>query len=104
MISGVPSFCAAAARVNVPLAVGNEQIHIIPAVHDLIESLSDSGTYVLMKAGSKMKQVKEIIKKSGQNAVMIENCGMEKERVHSHIDDMPDEAGYYSLIIAKETK
>ena len=104
LISGVPSFCAAAARVNVPLAIRNEQIHIVPAVDNLIECLPDSGTYVLMKAGSKMKQLKEIIKKSGRYAVMIENCGMEEERVYSHVDDMPDAAGYYSLIIAKETE
>ena len=29
-----------------------------------------------MKTGKKMKQVKESIEKSGQKAVMIENCGM----------------------------
>ena len=104
LISGVPSFCAAAARVNAPLAVWNEQIHIIPAVHNGIELLPDSGTCVLMKSGSKMKQIKEIIKKSRRDAVMVENCGMEEEHVCFQVDDMPDTAGYYSLIIAKDTE
>ncbi|MDE7283910.1 MAG: precorrin-2 C(20)-methyltransferase [Lachnospiraceae bacterium] len=104
LISGVPSFCAAAARVNMPLAVRNEQIHIVPAVDNLIEFLPDSGTCVFMKTGSKMKQLKEIIRKSGRYAVMIENCGMEEEQVCFHVDDMPDTTGYYSLIIAKETE
>ena len=83
--------------------MGNEQIHIVPAVQGMKESFSDSGTYVLMKAGSKMKEIKELIKKSGRSAVMVENCGMEEEQIWFHVDDMPDTTGYYSLIIAKET-
>ena len=104
LVSGVPSFCAVAARMNMPLAIWNEQIHIFPAVHNLSERLPDSGTCVLMKSGSKMSQVKEILKKSGRDAVMIENCGTEKEQVYFHVDDIPDTAGYYSLIISKETE
>lgn len=104
LVSGVPSFCAAAARVNMPLAIWNEQIHVIPAVHNLAEELPADGTCVLMKSGSKMKQVKEMIKKSGRDAVMVENCGTEAEKVYLHVDEIPDTAGYYSLIIAKEAK
>lgn len=102
LINGVPSFCAAAARVNMPLSVWNEQIHVLPAVHNLTEPLPSAGTCVLMKSGSKMKQVKEIVRKSGRDAVMVENCGTEKEQIYLHVDDIPDTAGYYSLIIAKE--
>lgn len=104
LVSGVPSFCAAAARVNLPLGIWNEQIHIFPAVHNLTEDLPMEGTCVLMKSGSKMKQVKEMIKKSGRDAVMVENCGTEKEEVYLHVDEIPDSAGYYSLIIAKEVQ
>lgn len=101
LVSGVTSFCAAAARVNQPLGIRKEQIHIYPA-HSLEEELPDEGTCILMKSGSRMKQVKEIIKKSGRDAVMVENCGMEDEKVYSHVDEIPDTAGYYSLIIARE--
>lgn len=104
LISGIPSFCAAAARMNMPLAIWNEQIHIFPAIHNLSETLPDSGTCVLMKSGSKMNQVKEILKKSGRDAVMIENCGTSKEKVYFHVDEIPDTAGYYSLIISKGTE
>ena len=102
LVSGIPSFCAAAARMNMPLAIWNEQVHIFPAVHMLSETLPDSGTCVLMKSGSKMGQVKEILKKSGRDAVMIENCGTSSEQVYMHVDEIPDTAGYYSLIISKE--
>ncbi|MGN0485168.1 MAG: precorrin-2 C(20)-methyltransferase [Lachnospiraceae bacterium] len=104
LISGVPSFCAAAARANLPLAVWNEPIHIFPAVHSLEETLPPDGTCVLMKSGSRMRQVKEQLKKSGRDAVMVENCGTPQEQVYFSADEIPDTAGYYSLIIAREPK
>lgn len=104
LISGVPSFCAAAARMNIPLAIWNEQIHIFPAVHHLSGELPEKGTCILMKSGSKMNRVKEILKESGRDAVMIENCGTGKEQVYLHVDEIPDTAGYYSLIISKEAE
>ena len=103
-VSGIPSFCATAARMNMPLAIWNEPIHIFPAVHNLSGTLPDSGTCILMKSGRKMNRVKEILKKSGRNAVMVENCGMGEERVYFHIDEIPDTAGYYCLIISRETE
>ena len=64
--------------------------------------IQKKGTYVLMKSASKMAQVKELIKESGRDAVMVENCGAENEKVYHHVDEIPDDAGYYSLIIARE--
>ena len=101
-VSGIPSFCAAAARMNIPLSIWNEEIHVMPAVHDLEGGLPATGTCVLMKSGSKMAQVKERIRKSGREAVMVENCGAENEKVYESLDAIPDDAGYYSLIIARE--
>ena len=53
---------------------------------------------------SNMEQVKEMIKKSGRDAVMVENCGTDQEKIYHHVDDIPDKAGYYSLVISKETE
>jgi len=102
LISGVTSFCAAAARVNIPLSVGNESIHIFPAVYNLTENLPDEGTCVFMKSGSRLRQVKEVIRKSGREAVMVENCGMQREQVYYQLEEIPDQSGYYSLMIARE--
>ena len=33
---------------------------------------------------------------------MVENCGMEEERIYKGIDSIPDEAGYFSIVIVKE--
>lgn len=104
LISGIPSFCAAAARMDVSLAEWNEPLHILPAVHRLDSRLEQTGNYVLMKSGTKMNQVKDILRESGRKVVMVENCGMENERIYRSTEEIPDDAGYYSLIIAKESK
>lgn len=49
-----------------------------------------------------MNQVKEILAKSGRNIRMVENCGMPDEHIYNSVEEIPDDAGYYSLIIAKE--
>lgn len=102
LVNGIPSFCAAAARVNWPLTIWQEELHILPAVHRQEDMLSAPGNYVLMKSGRKMKQVKEMLKKSGHDVVAVENCGMEDEHIYHGVDEIPDDSGYYSLIIAKE--
>lgn len=102
LVSGVTSFCAAAACVNTPLAVWNEQLHILPAVHSLEHELDGEGNYILMKSGRRMKQVKESLAASGRSVVAVENCGTPEERVYRGVEEIPDDAGYYSLIIAKE--
>lgn len=102
LVSGITSFCAAAARANISLVEWNEQLHVLPAVHRLDSELEQPGNYVLMKSGRKMGQVKEMLRKSGRNVVMVENCGMETEHIYHSVDEIPDDAGYYSLIIAKE--
>ncbi len=102
LASGITSFCAAAARTNTSLVEWNEQLHILPAVHRLDSRLEQSGNYVLMKSGRKMNQVKEILAESGRDVIMVENCGMKNEKIYRGIEEIPDDAGYYSLIIAKE--
>ncbi|HIX29765.1 MAG TPA: precorrin-2 C(20)-methyltransferase [Candidatus Blautia stercoravium] len=105
IVSGIPSFCAVAARLNRSLVEMAEPLHVIPATYkadEMNEILALPGTKVLMKTGKKLKQVKESILSSGQSAVMIENCGMETEKIYETAEEIPDAAGYYSLIIVKE--
>ena len=66
------------------------------------EALKLPGTKVLMKAGKQMKYVQEQVKDFGKNAVMIENCGMPDEKIYASGEEIPESAGYYSLIIVKE--
>lgn len=102
LVPGVPSFCAAAARLNLPLAEWDEPIHIIPAVHRTDSKLDLPGTYVLMKSASHMAEIKKLLSESGRDVSAVENCGMESEKIYRSADEIPDDAGYFSLIVAKE--
>ena len=106
IISGVPSFCAAAARLHVPLAEWDEPLHILPAVHILPAAAPDGGalpaegTSVLMKTGGSMHELKELLKKEHRSAQAVENCGYPGEKVYLTADEIPDDAGYFTLVIA----
>ncbi|MBQ9015916.1 MAG: precorrin-2 C(20)-methyltransferase [Firmicutes bacterium] len=104
LVSGITSFCAAASRLNIPIVEWNEPMHVMPALHKLSDGLDQDGTYVLMKSGSHMKEVKEILRASGKQVQMVEDCGMPSEKVYRSLEEIPDEAGYFSLIIAKDPK
>ena len=105
IVSGIPSFCAAAARLNQGLAEQAQPLHILPGTYhsasgDGITALR--GTKVLMKTGKNMASVRGSILESGQEAVLVENCGMPGEAVYHGAASFPDNPSYYSLIIVKE--
>lgn len=104
IISGIPSFCAASARINKGLVERSEQLHIIPGSYGVEEALTMKGTKVFMKVASKMPVVKEHIRMHHNDVVMVENCGMEGENIYTNCEDIPDNASYYSLLIVKEDK
>lgn len=102
IISGIPSFCAAAAKLGISIAEKSQQIHVIPASYQIEDAMKLQGTKILMKAGRKLPEVKKkLIEHPGQ-IYMVENCGMEEEHIYYGAGQMPEDAGYYTLIIVKE--
>lgn len=101
VVSGVPSFCAAAARLGVPLAEWDEPLHILPAAHTEQFRMEQNGNYVLMKCGRRLKNIKASVKDSGRFVYAAENCGMPDEKFFRDVSEMPDEAGYFSLVLVK---
>ena len=75
---------------------------MIPASYQVEESLSLPGTKVLMKAGKKLPDVKRVLEEKQAEAMMIENCGMENERICYGTENIPEDAGYYTLLFVKE--
>ncbi len=102
LVSGITSFCAAAARLGLSLGEWDEPIHVLPAAHKTGDRLDLEGTYVLMKSASHMREVKEMLGKSGRRVQAVIDCGMDSEKVCRSLEKIPDDAGYFSLIIAKE--
>ena len=45
-----------------------------------------------------------MLRESGRKVYCAENCSMETEKLYYDVEEIPDDAGYFSLIIAKENK
>ncbi len=104
IVSAVPSFCAAAARLNTTLVQQEQELHIIPAAYPCEEALKLSGTKVFMKAGSRLAQLKEALRGTKDTVYMVENCGLENERIFDTADGLDETAGYYSIVIVKSAE
>lgn len=102
IINGIPSFCAVSAKLEDSLVDRSEQLHIVPSTYDIESALTYPGTKVLMKAASKMPVVKETLKRNNLKGFMVENCGMPDEHIYNSIDEIPDKASYYSIVVVKE--
>lgn len=95
LISGVPSFCAAAARLDRALVSGNDRLHILPATYDLADCSTLDGVKVLMKPGKNIAKIKKL----GGRLCGVENCGMAGERVYGCAEEIEEKQGYYSLFL-----
>lgn len=102
IINGIPSFCAAAAALNKGLVEKDQPLIVIPSSYPVETLLAQKGTKVLMKSGRKLPDVKKALKNHSLQAVMVENCSMPNEIQYTSLEEIPEQAGYYSLIIAKE--
>ena len=106
VVPGVPSFCAAAARLNRPLCLGREPLLVIPASHDQEALMDVPANKVFMKAGRSILELQQALAQRGllEDAAMVENCGMNNERVYPRFADLKEPSGYFSLVITKGGK
>lgn len=103
-IAGVPSFCAAAAKLGVSLVERGEALHVIPASYNAVDSgLSLDGSKVLMKTGNSIAKVKELLSNKGllECAQMVSRCGMEGETIFYSMKNVNENTDYFSIIIVK---
>lgn len=101
IINGVPSFCAVAARLNMGIVEANEPLHIIPSTTMTEDAAELPGTKIFMKIGRQTGKIKRQLERLETDTVMIENCGMQDEKIYRNLEEMPETSGYYSLIISK---
>ena len=67
-------------------------------------AVKDISNAYQLKSGKKMNQVKEILARSGREVRMVENCGMPEEKIYASAKEIPEEAGYYTLLVVKDKK
>lgn len=106
IVSGIPSFCAAASALEIPLSKERESIHILPGCYAQDEMEAYAGTRVLMKSAGKLEQIKDrLMELEGEGkikAYAVSNCGMEHETICRDISRLDENAGYFTTIIVKE--
>lgn len=105
-IAGVPSFCAAAARLGQSLTGGMEQpLTIAPGCH-VEQVLTAPGAKVLMKTGRRLPKTLDALRERGllANSAMVCNCGLPDEAVFPALTDYDpaQDAGYFATILVKE--
>lgn len=105
-IAGVPSFCAAAARLGQSLTGGMEQpLTIAPGRH-VEQVLAAPGAKVLMKTGRRLPKTLDALRERGllANSAMVCNCGLPDEAVFPALTDYDpaQDAGYFATILVKE--
>ena len=105
-IPGVPSFCAAAARLGQPMTGGMEApLTIAPGRH-AAEVLAAPGTKVLMKSGRQLPETLAALAEAGLlgRSAMVCNCGLPDEEVWPDLSacDASRPAGYFATILVKE--
>lgn len=105
-VSGIPSFCAAAARLGIPLTIGDEQMHVIPGNVDIREALQLEGTIVFMKSGKHMAELKAALMeeedKRGLDVRAVSNCGMEDECICVGAKNLPEDKRYLTVVICRK--
>ncbi|WP_051532765.1 cobyrinate a,c-diamide synthase [Lachnobacterium bovis] len=106
LINGIPSFCAVAAELGIPLADKSEQIHIIPASYEIETTKNLRGTRVYMKSGSKLLKLQEMLKdeKRYRKTVIygVSNCGLDNQKVVMGVENLDKLEGYLTTVIVKD--
>ena len=106
MAAGVPSFCAAAARLNVPLTGGMDVPLTVAPGGWAGRVLETPGTKVLMKTGRQLPALLDTLRQAGKlkKSALVCNCGLPDEQVYPDLSrSQPDvPAGYFATVLVKE--
>ena len=108
-VAGVPSFCAAAARLNISLTGIDTPLHLIPGgqEEDLAAHLDWPGTKILMKSARKLPQVLKTLEEKDllDRSALVANCGLPGELALPRLSEDAAaalDAGYFVTIVVKE--
>jgi precorrin-2/cobalt-factor-2 C20-methyltransferase len=108
IIAGVPSFILGAAQHQLPLAILNEKIAIIPRVKSSLEletALNDFDTIVLIKVRSVLNDITLFLTTANLTIMYCERLGTSQQYITTNIEDIKNrEIPYFSLLIIKKRK
>lgn len=105
IISGIPSFVATAAALDISLCEGDETLHIIPGTNEenICKIKNIKGNKVIMKSGRNMNKVLDTLEKMNMDVSIVERCTMKEEKIVKGLANIKKtEPMYFSVIIGKE--
>lgn len=106
IIPGVPSVCAVAAKLGIPLGERSDEIHILPGSYGVEEIYRLSGTKVIMKSAGRADDVVQSLAATQEcgkcRVCAVTNCGMPDEKVFTEISHMEEKLGYFTTFIVRE--
>jgi precorrin-2/cobalt-factor-2 C20-methyltransferase len=102
--SGVTTFSAAAGQLKLPLAEREQPCHIIPATYSAGRYYHQAGNYVVMKTEGHMKSLRDIPGLRRRDVKAIANIGLPNQKIFENIDDIPEDSGFFTVLIAREKK
>lgn len=101
-IPGITAMAAAAARVNWPLATGDEPLVILPGIEGL-EEYEKYPNLVLMKVSRNLPEVLKRIQTTGARAVLATRVGQAGEEIRMlDAQEEIEKVDYLSLILLKQ--
>ena len=104
-IAGITSFNSVAARLNVPLMIGDEDLKVVSVNRktDIYKEIENNDNLVLMKISRNFEKIKKAIIETGnkENAVIVSDCGKDNEVVYWDIESV-EEVPYFSTMILKK--
>ena len=106
-IPGITSYSAAASRLNIPIAEGNETFAVISSgdVTEISKALDMFDNVVLMKISRRYEEIVNLLKEKSFKGYLVIKCGHKEEKISYDLDRyIGKKIDYLSLIIAKKVK
>jgi len=104
-VAGITSFNSIAARLNVPLMIGDEDLKVVSVNRktDIYKEIENNDNLVLMKISRNFEKIKKAIIETGnkENTVIVSDCGKDNEVVYWDIESV-EEVPYFSTMILKK--
>lgn len=104
-VAGINSFNSIAARLNIPLVIGDEDLKVISVNKntDFHKEIENNDNLVFMKISRSFDKIKKAILETGNkdNLIIVSDCGKDTEKVYTDIEKM-EEVPYFSTLIFKK--
>lgn len=103
-VPGITAMSAAAARLNIPLATGDEPLIVLPSAERVNDYLAYPNL-VLLKVSRRLPELAVELKKARREAFLLTRVGQKEEKISKLSDkaaETEDKIDYLSLILVKQ--